>query len=1314
MCRNRLFLAACLLAGAGVASTASAQLVWNPTYNATTSGPTAANGVNPFQNANWTDTGTGLAYTGTIASATAVNKALTVNGGYLNFTTTTGQRLALGTGSLTVTDGLLRFHGANAATVYGYISNGATGSDAAGQPAVAISGGRVWCTAVQDLAVTLSGTGTLRLGGSGTANAVTTGGAADPIAFTSTVNITSEGAALEFARKAAAAVVTDHVGTNEILIDNAPLVQNTAVYPAAWNGNAAITETALNQYGTFTTVRKQTNWVGSCVAGGGCTITYEASCGGTWTQGGSCAGSCTVSGVCTPVATSAGCGGTYAMGGACTPGLFQPADASFEGTDCSVAYGNATSGLTCSTTAPAFNSVVANWFNGDDISTRVMVADGTSVLAPINGGGSNWGYAAIPTNGIHLGGVWTRIGNYDPGHGDYTIGMDVADRASTTFNMVRVQLWVGNGTPSNFVVPGEIGLTPLAPLVNATAASIWGGETTTAKTGSTTLTVVPTTLGGIPPQAGDALYLLICDNNPGAAALFDNIAVLGSCCDVAAACTMTAQGACASPSAWDQNGSCTPSNPCVAPNGECCVGTSCTVTTSGGCSGMGGVWSIGGSCSPGPCNAPTGNCCVAGACSLSVEATCAGAWTLNGSCSPNPCAARCCAGVGGCTLQTQDGCAAAGGAWTQSGGVCDPNPCPQPTASCCDNNTGACTLIYQGACTTGSTAGVGAACDANACPVVRVCCNNTTGVCAPMYGGTACTSGSTAGVGTACDANACPVVRVCCNNTTGVCAPMYGGTACTSGSTAGVGTACDANACPVVRVCCNNTTAACAPMYGGTVCTGGSTAAAGLACETSTCDFVLGACCQQGGVCAVMSSSACAALALPGTHLGTAVACPGGLCFGEHEPNSDNFGAFLSSSPNLNPASMGSGDSISGITTGGGFDSGLHGYTNGPLSNPFVDLWLVSTTAAPPGIYRHEMTMIQGAAGYGIRGRGQNAGALAYGNLGIQGASGTSKLTVWYGFGKQESMILEPFSGSSVPYVIQLNDTPVSPTVATGSLAAGNVTVRVVNSGATAIDSDTWLYDGNFNALVNGPGGPGGADGVFANTAPDPAGTTTSFIRNLPAGTYYLAVCPTNLANDQPNDAAEGIDSTATGGPNYSTLYFPDAVLCTRMNQTADYTCHVELTDASSTTVVSPDLTWTGSVAAWNGLIHFVQFTVGGGASGVCCRGATCSTAYADATACAGALDSVSGTVLSAFVASSGTCNTPVTTPGMLGNTTGPCCYANYNHNATLEVQDIFDFLNDWFAGKKATLVGGDGDTGTLTVQNIFDFLNAWFAGGCA
>jgi hypothetical protein len=52
-------------------------------------------------------------------------------------------------------------------------------------------------------------------------------------------------------------------------------------------------------------------------------------------------------------------------------------------------------------------------------------------------------------------------------------------------------------------------------------------------------------------------------------------------------------------------------------------------------------------------------------------------------------------------------------------------------------------------------------------------------------------------------------------------------------------------------------------------------------------------------------------------------------------------------------------------------------------------------------------------------------------------------------------------------------------------------------------------------------------------------------------------------------------------------------------------------------------------------------------------------------------------------------------------------CPADFNGNGTLEVQDIFDFLNAWFAGNPTSDFNGGG----LAVQDIFDFLNAWFAG---
>ncbi len=110
------------------------------------------------------------------------------------------------------------------------------------------------------------------------------------------------------------------------------------------------------------------------------------------------------------------------------------------------------------------------------------------------------------------------------------------------------------------------------------------------------------------------------------------------------------------------------------------------------------------------------------------------------------------------------------------------------------------------------------------------------------------------------------------------------------------------------------------------------------------------------------------------------------------------------------------------------------------------------------------------------------------------------------------------------------------------------------------------------------------------------------------------------------------------------------------------------------------------------------------GATGVCCRGATCTTSITTAAACAAALPI--GSAAGATFATAPTCNAP-------GNTVSPCCYADYNKSGMLSAQDIFDFLHDWFAASPLSRTGSDGSSAPLSAQNIFDFLGDWFAGGC-
>lgn len=56
----------------------------------------------------------------------------------------------------------------------------------------------------------------------------------------------------------------------------------------------------------------------------------------------------------------------------------------------------------------------------------------------------------------------------------------------------------------------------------------------------------------------------------------------------------------------------------------------------------------------------------------------------------------------------------------------------------------------------------------------------------------------------------------------------------------------------------------------------------------------------------------------------------------------------------------------------------------------------------------------------------------------------------------------------------------------------------------------------------------------------------------------------------------------------------------------------------------------------------------------------------------------------------------------------GLVCVADFDASGSLSVQDIFGFINSWFAG---SLAADTNNNGTLAVQDIFDYLTVWFAG---
>ncbi len=95
--------------------------------------------------------------------------------------------------------------------------------------------------------------------------------------------------------------------------------------------------------------------------------------------------------------------------------------------------------------------------------------------------------------------------------------------------------------------------------------------------------------------------------------------------------------------------------------------------------------------------------------------------------------------------------------------------------------------------------------------------------------------------------------------------------------------------------------------------------------------------------------------------------------------------------------------------------------------------------------------------------------------------------------------------------------------------------------------------------------------------------------------------------------------------------------------------------------------------------------------TGACCDGSSCT--ITEVAGCAGATQH--------FAGAGSTCNVG-------GNTTTPCCKADFDHDGAVVVTDIFQFLSAWFAGDPRADINIDG---VETVTDIFTFLGAWFTG---
>ena len=105
------------------------------------------------------------------------------------------------------------------------------------------------------------------------------------------------------------------------------------------------------------------------------------------------------------------------------------------------------------------------------------------------------------------------------------------------------------------------------------------------------------------------------------------------------------------------------------------------------------------------------------------------------------------------------------------------------------------------------------------------------------------------------------------------------------------------------------------------------------------------------------------------------------------------------------------------------------------------------------------------------------------------------------------------------------------------------------------------------------------------------------------------------------------------------------------------------------------------------------------GVPGTCCRGATCNPAVGPAQC------TTSGVAAGAFFSTAGSSCAPA--PGL----PAPCCHADYNKSGSINASDIFDYLRDWLDATEFAIIDGDGSAGRPDVEDLFGFLNGWFAG---
>jgi hypothetical protein len=819
----------------------------------------------------------------------------------------------------------------------------------------------------------------------------------------------------------------------------------------------------------------------------------------------------------------------------------------------------------------------------------------------------------------------------------------------------------------------------------------------------------------------------------------------GACCSNG--CSAITYGACiAAGGAFQGNATTCTTAPCV--NGGCCgITGGCTLQVQAICNSNSGFYQGNNTvCGQTPCP-PGGICCNGTACAASFQAGCSGTFTANGSCSPNPCAGSCCdAGTGACTLVT--GAGACSGTFGGPGTTCTPtNNC---SGACCNTTSGACVNSGNTGCAAGTVfQGIGMVCDA--APSVLcgagACCNSSNGLC------TVTTSGGCAqtfqSVGTSCTPNPCPQPPPPANDD---CATVLagantitdaGGTfSCNLVGSTNDGTACIAN---LSRDVYFKFTPTMTGTWGFSTCTGSdaidtvisvhtdcpTSTANQIACNDDSCGLLsnLPSVALTGGTQYIVRVALYAATSTPGNATLTVMSVVSGACCNSTSGactavinqactvgTYQGDGTICDAAPSVlcgAGACCNAGTGACTITTSGGcaqtFQSVGTSCTPNPCPQPPTGACCNSTNGACTQVFASNC------------------------NLSTSTYTGDNTTCAASGFCPGNGTCCSSLGTCTVSY------TASCPTGLTFNAATSCTTGLCPVTGASIcqnFDADAvGTLPTGYSSTVNGGGAAWAIDATHANSAPNAVftndiATVSSQFLQLPPVTVgsggALTLDFVSYFDTEPTFDGFVVETSTDGGSTWTDVVINGTWVLNGYNQAAISTAFMSPI-AGRPAFSGVFTSWTEHIATvpfpagtsvifhfWMASDNSVAHTgvwldniciggIAGGATGVCCRGSTCTTSVSSAAACTASL---SGALAGSTFPTSASCNSG-------GSTTSPCCYPDYNKVNGIGVPDIFDFLNDWFAGRKFAIVGGDGNTGTLSVQNIFDFLNAWFAGGC-